>query len=265
MLGNMHDKYRLCPLCGYSENRQVLNNNKWDLAQCVACDFVYLKQDVPYMELQREFPWEVNSLIERKRRDRFLLRKWIHDFRKRVSKSQPEKQLDITREFIQTGGNILEIGCGAGLFLDLCKSFYSVYGVDISKELVLSARAKLGDSRVHLQAAGELNLDENFYDGVLLFSLLEHEKNPTRLLTECNKSLKRDGVVIIKVPNYGGVGRKLTGKKWSGYRWPDHVNYFTKRSLQEILMRTNFTKIIFPPFRNHILNDSIWCVGYKAY
>lgn len=255
--------FRVCPLCEHQNSKHLLNNGEWDIAKCSSCNFVFLKQDISYEELESKFPWEINLERERYRRDRFWLRKAIHNFRKKVSRPQPEKQFNITSEFIPQGAKILEIGCGDGKFLDLCKERYSVYGVDISKQLVDKARARIGNDRIFWQPAGALALQRNSYEGILLFSLLEHEKNPTKLLTSCLHALRSGGTLIIKVPNYGGIGRKITAKRWSGYRWPDHLNYFTKRSLAEMLKNSGFDKIIFPKLRNHFLNDSIWAVAGK--
>lgn len=255
---------RTCPLCDNKKVNLFLNNGEWDIVRCVACKFVFLKQDISYQELESKFHWEESLSRERARRDRFWLRKAIHNFRKKISKPQPVKQFAITREFITPGGSILEIGCGDGKFLELCKNSYSVYGIDISKDQVDRAREKIGPERVYLQPSGEIELQKSFYDGILLFSLLEHEIKPIKLLNSCFHSLKANGTLIIKVPNYGGIGRKITGKRWSGFRFPDHMNYFTKGSLARLLKMVDFNKIVFPKLRNHFLNDSIWVVASKS-
>ena len=35
----------------------------------------------------------------------------------------------------------------------------------------------------------------------------------------------------MKVPNYGSLNRMVMGKRWCGFRYPDHLNYFTPRTL----------------------------------
>ena len=37
--------------------------------------------------------------------------------------------------------------------------------------------------------------------------------------------------IYVRVPNYGSLNRKMLGAKWCGFRYPDHVNYFTTKSL----------------------------------
>jgi hypothetical protein len=42
------------------------------------------------------------------------------------------------------------------------------------------------------------------------------------------------GKVLIRVPDYGSINRRVTGTKWCGWRFPDHVNYFTNESLRTL-------------------------------
>ena len=46
--------------------------------------------------------------------------------------------------------------------------------------------------------------------------------------------MKPGGKAYVRVPNYGSLNRKLFGGKWCGFRWPDHVNYFTYPALRRI-------------------------------
>ena len=72
-------------------------------------------------------------------------------------------------------------------------------------------------------------------------SYLEHETNPRSVLEKCFVALKAGGVVYIKVPDYGCVGRRVVGKNWCGFRFPDHVNYFTKRSLKQLAQSIGYS------------------------
>lgn len=89
--------------------------------------------------------------------------------------------------------------------------------------------------------------DEHYFDGVLLNSFLEHEVNPFILLKEAHRTLKDTGVVYIRVPNYGSLNRKVMGHKWCGFRFPDHVNYFTTKSLAEMAKKAGFKMKIMNP------------------
>jgi hypothetical protein len=43
--------------------------------------------------------------------------------------------------------------------------------------------------------------------------------------------LQPDGSIYVRVPNYGSLNRRILGANWCGFRYPDHINYFTTQSL----------------------------------
>jgi hypothetical protein len=61
----------------------------------------------------------------------------------------------------------------------------------------------------------------------------------------------------MKTPNYASLNRRLMGMRWSGFRFPDHVNYFTPATLRELARRAGFSTHYGPTDRNPI-SDSLW-------
>ena len=47
--------------------------------------------------------------------------------------------------------------------------------------------------------------------------------------------------MFVRVPNYGSFNRRVVGKKWCGFRHPDHVNYFEIESLSNIAVKNGFS------------------------
>ncbi len=102
--------------------------------------------------------------------------------------------------------------------------------------------------------------------GVLtqLRAYLEHEREPAAVLAETWRVLKPAGCVLIKVPNYGCWNRPVRGSRWCGYRFPDHVNYFTPRSLRRVLEDNAFVVARCGWFDRLPTNDNMWLVARKA-
>lgn len=48
-------------------------------------------------------------------------------------------------------------------------------------------------------------------------------------------------MAIIKVPNYGAINRMIMGRKWCGFRYPDHLNYFTPASLRRMAEKCGYS------------------------
>jgi hypothetical protein len=71
-------------------------------------------------------------------------------------------------------------------------------------------------------------------------SFLEHESQPLPFLKRLHQRLTPDGEIVLKVPNFSCWNRKVLGKKWSGFRFPDHVNYFTPQTLKRLAHEAGF-------------------------
>ena len=92
--------------------------------------------------------------------------------------------------------------------------------------------------------------ENNFFDAVLIFDVLEHVQDPDAMLAEINRLMKIGGVFYCFVPCEGdalslwhwakklsGQGHELT-KKYAG-----HINYFTRWSLFDLFKKNNFDLI----------------------
>ena len=77
--------------------------------------------------------------------------------------------------------------------------------------------------------------------------VLEHITNPFAVLTEINKVMSTGGVIRLCVPNDFSEGQLAYMDKYQAEpRWvnlPDHINYFTFKSLSELLAKTGFKEV----------------------
>jgi hypothetical protein len=71
--------------------------------------------------------------------------------------------------------------------------------------------------------------------------------------------LRPNGVAVIKVPNYVSWNRYLRGPKWCGFRFPDHVNYFTPATLRQMAEDIGYRVII--RWQDRLpTDDNVWAV-----
>lgn len=263
---------RTCPYCSASaENSSLLpyGNDEWPMVECRQCNFVYLKRAPVYERLSDEFAWEKTSEIERQAREhrepvkQGLSRAW-KQFRQKVIKRN--KLPELINKYIP-GGRVLDIGCAAGGLLASLPAKYEPHGIEVSTDLAKQASAVVnprGGSIMHDNALnGIQKLPENHFDGVLMSAFLEHEVEPSGLMAGVARVLKPGGVVIIKVPNYGSVNRKVRQEKWCGFRLPDHVNYFTPANLKGLIDRHGLTIAQFGLADRQPTSDNMWIVARK--
>ena len=96
---------------------------------------------------------------------------------------------------------ILEIGCGAGGMLGPLSNYGHVTGIDISHEYMQFCKQR-GHDRVVTGSGYELPFQDNSFDMVALFDVIEHIPDDQRVLEEVRRVLKPGGQVFISVPAY---------------------------------------------------------------
>ena len=120
------------------------------------------------------------------------------------------------------GGHALDLGCGSGMTLPtLQKCFVEVTAADVYTEHARRVIELEGLEGVNLFASdgGALPFEDESFDQVLLFDLLEHvEGNKGQVIDECWRVLRRGGYVACSFPVEVGpvvflrqVGRRLFG------------------------------------------------------
>jgi len=137
-------------------------------------------------------------------------------------------------------GKFLSVGPGAGQQLVYNKELgWDVYGVDISKMAVEIAK-KRGFNNIFNGTLNEAKFESDFFDVVDLHHVFEHIGNPIETLTEIRRILKKDGEVIITLPNYSSFSKKVFGKYWGGWDVPRHFFFYSKKTLSKLVERNGF-------------------------
>ncbi len=70
-------------------------------------------------------------------------------------------------------------------------------------------------------------------------------------------------MAIVKVPNYGCLNRMVMGRRWCGFRYPDHLNYFTPGTLRAAAEASGFRAWFGLTFRLPT-SDNMYAVLSKA-
>src|SRR5215467_6086695 len=121
------------------------------------------------------------------------------------------------------GRRILEVGCGEGMMFDGTQT--TPVQMDVSMTRVTRAAGK---SRYLLCADGyQLPFANGSFDVVLLIAVLEHTREPWRILAEARRVLTPGGRAIMVGPNdvTMSAGRLMLRK--FPIRYPDHLTFTT--------------------------------------
>jgi len=158
-------------------------------------------------------------------------------------------------------GTLLDIGGGIGQFLYFAKDYFRIKGTEVSKSAIKTAKQKYNVELIPGQIEDKDFKDLRF-DLITLFHVLEHVPNPSVVIKKCRKLLKKEGIIIVAVPNdiysLRAIARSLLATfKIGGFRNRGkfglhriafdgsideiHLSHFTSRSLETLFAENGFT------------------------
>jgi SAM-dependent methyltransferase len=243
---------RSCPICfeNKSEKIDAYARDHWVIERCCACAHIYLKNPPGYEALEEDFAWEKTYVAEHERRLKASPVLYRLDLATRVRTTAFRKSKEDKWTAWFGGGSVLDIGCSN--MVEIFKGF-TPYGIEISKELAAQADEQMrraGGYCIFGPGAQAIEkFDADMFDGIVMSSYLEHEAEPLKVLKGAARALKKSGSIYVRVPNFNSLGRKLTGKNWVGFRYPDHVNYFTLADLKRLASKCGLKVNLLNPIR----------------
>lgn len=217
------NKHTKCPLCQSTNKKQLIGYEKDYLVKCAKCSFVYC-ENIPS-------PDELNKY--------YLNYGSVH-YLSPITVSRYEELLDGFEKF-RKNNTILDVGCGSGYFLDVAKKKgWKVYGTEFSDHQV----DKCSKKRITMKQ-GEISADmfENeYFDIITSFEVLEHTNNPQQQIRQINKLLRPGGALYLTTPNFNALYRLRLKGKYNIINYPEHLSYFTKKTLHHLLKTNGFKK-----------------------
>jgi len=100
---------------------------------------------------------------------------------------------------------LLDLGCGTGWTSEFfAKAGYSVVGIDLSIDMIRSARRVRSRSNLEFVVGDCESIPTTAaFDVITSYSSLHHVDNISSALASCKKSLKPNGVLIVMEPGEG--------------------------------------------------------------
>lgn len=171
-----------------------------------------------------------------------------------------KNKLDLVNALQPSKGSILDIGAGTGDFLSVIKeNGWHTIGVEPSEKAKAIAKKK-GVSFV-----GETSeLDNNSFDVISMWHVLEHVPNLDNQIKELKRLLKPNGTLIIAVPNFKSFDAKYYGKFWAAYDVPIHFWHFSKTAIKKLFQKENMKLVKVLPMKFDSFYVSLLSEKYKT-
>ena len=239
---------------GDADGKAYAPGRFFSLYQCKKCQLVFLNPQPEPAELGAFYPEDYGP----------------HDPGKNPGKIPEKTRMDSFRQFVFSGGDtkyrslksllarlyntlayrsipshfengvLLDVGSGLGTYLLLLKALgWRVHGIEANRSAARYAQNQLG-----LDVKGGYFEDavfpDNYFDVITMWHSLEHFPDPGSILLKANSLLKPGGVLLIGVPNYASMDRRIFRGFWNGLEIPLHLYHFTPFSIRAALQHTGF-------------------------
>ena len=224
-----------CGLCGGSAAVPFLQAGGRRLVKCSGCGLIYTGDfDRSKAEYKEDYFAAKNRYVERW--DEFCLM-----FDALLAKVQAFKR----------SGKLLDVGAGVGALLTAAKKRgFEVKGVESSAWASAFARDEKGLD-VFTGALADAGIEPESFDLAVLNHVLEHAEDPVGLLAGMRLLLKKDGLLVVGVPNIGSIMAGLQGANWPSLRPEEHLWHFTGETLGKLLAKADFEVVYFEARENY--------------
>ncbi len=220
----MNDK---CIICGGELSEEIFSG----LIQCKKCKFITTNTRLSDDELKSLYSEkyfngeEYTAYIEDKQVIQQNFRSRLRTLLKHIDNPNTKK--------------MFEIGCAYGLFLDVSKEhFKSLQGIDISSDAVSYAKSKL---ELDVISGNYLEYQlQDKKDVICMWDTIEHLKNPELFIEKASKDLNTGGLIAITTGDISSMNARIRRGKWRQIHPPTHLHYFSKETLQQLLINNGF-------------------------
>jgi len=216
-----------CIFCNKTNNNVYIEENGYQGKKCLICNLIYISPRPTIDEMQFLYNHDNAQISARGHID--------SEFEKRL---YAKHNLKIVKKFI-TYGSILEIGCGAGYFLDEArKGGFEPYGIELNKVQAnfINKALKISCEESLFQAG---SFGDKKFDIIYHCDVLSHFFDPVFEFKKMSLKLNKNGIVVFETGNLGDVSKKYLSYI-ENFQYPDHLFFFSEKNIRDLLEKTGF-------------------------
>lgn len=220
-----------CKICNFSSTKFLIDRIDFEydidvklnyyLCNNSSCGHVF-SHPIPENSILSSFynNYTTHSLSVKKT----IIERLIYRFRKKTIK-------EFTKLF-DRDCSILDYGSGNGYYsyLMLELKFKNIQAFDFDEKTKLCFK----NSDIKFSSR-EKDITSKTYDIILLNHVIEHVKDPTKLVLELYKLLNKNGILYIRTPNNSSICSNCFKEFWRGWETPRHLNIFSFNSMKNLL------------------------------
>ena len=164
------------------------------------------------------------------------------------------------------GDNILDVGCGDGYYLHLLSNLgmkLKLTGTDFDPLALASAKRNLKGKNIPFVQADlmkKLPFKDRIFDKIVMSEVAEHLPNDLKGLKEVKRVLKKEGTMVLTVPNYNFpflwdpinwvlqnvFGTHIKSGFWAGI-WNQHIRLYKPEQIKNVVEAAGFNVSLAEP------------------
>ena len=116
-----------------------------------------------------------------------------------------------------------------------------MHGTEYGERPIAACKAK----GIHIVegALDPANYPPGHFDVVCSFEVIEHLVDPATEMGRFHAILRPGGLLYVTTPNFNCLARRLSPQDWNVVNYPEHLMYFTPRTLRRLARKHGFTPL----------------------
>lgn len=218
--------HKLCLVCNGTKIHGLRGYERHELLKCKDCGFIFMKKIPTNMELENYYSvYAYENENEMPGPTRLSLENLLDSFEK-----------------YRSNNRILDVGCGEGWILELAiKRGWRAYGTEFSSRAIEICEKK--GIKMYAGILRSENIEEKDFDIIVSSETIEHINNPREEVSNIYQLLRKGGLFYITTPNFNSYVRRITKAKYDIIQYPEHLSYYTKKTLNRLLKQSGFRKV----------------------
>ncbi len=254
-----------CPVCGNGSFEPFIKCKDYTVSQevfqivsCKSCGFKFTNPR-PSNEKLGDY-YKSEEYISHSNTSKGLISKLYKIVRNYTLKGK----LNLVSKHSQKG-NLLDYGCGTGMFLSVAKSStWNVFGIEPD-----SGAREYAIKQNGLTVYPDLGTAHKFWENtqfncITLWHVLEHVTELNDTLTWFNTKLNKNGTLIIAVPNYKSYDAEVYREHWAAYDVPRHLYHFEQKTMVDLVQKAGFKHIESLPMKFDSFYVSMLSEKYRS-
>jgi len=226
---------RRCDVCGSDAHSHLFDVNGFPVVRCRVCGLVFVGRTIGLDELIALYD---ESYYEDAVKPGYA---GYGDAEQR--KRHHDRTLLDQLESYRGPGDLLEIGCAYGYFLDEARQRgWRVRGIEPSAHAARHARERLG-LEVSERQFPDVPAEPASQDAIALWDVVEHLPNPRATLEHALVWLRPGGILALSTGNVASLTARIQGADWSLMTPPWHQFYFSRSTMGRLLADIGFQVI----------------------